>query len=83
MRIINVLKTDRGMISESYSYIITDEEKSSDVIVDAEQMFMDLIREEEGDISEEDLSEYVDAGNYTNYDGISIDIYFSDQIIQQ
>ena len=71
------------MISESYSYIITDDTKSSDIIVEAEVKFMELISEEDEDISEEDLSEYVDACNYTNYDGVSIDIYFSDQVIQQ
>jgi hypothetical protein len=83
MRIINVLKTNRGIIEESYSFLINDETKSFDAISAANDKFMELVLEDDPELTEEDLYEHLESAYYLNYDGLSIDIYFSDQVIEQ
>jgi hypothetical protein len=83
MRIINVLKTERGIIEESYSFVINDETKSFDIIKAAEDKFIELVSQEDDELTEKDLYDCLDSCNYSNYDGVSIDIYFSDQVIEQ
>lgn len=83
MRVINVLKTNRGIIEESYSFLINDEAKSFDAISAANDKFMELVSEDDPELTEEDLYEHLDSTYYSNYNGLSIDIYFSDQVIEQ
>lgn len=83
MRIINVLKTDKGLIDESYSFVVYDDTKSFDIIKAAEDKFIELVSQEDDELTEKDLYDCLDACNYSNYDGVSIDFYFSDEVIEQ
>jgi len=83
MRVVNILKTNRGIIEEAYSFLINDETKSFDAISAANDKFMELVSEDDPELTEEDLYEHLESAYYSNYDGLSIDIYFSDQVIEQ
>ena len=78
MRIINVIEILNGIISGVESFGIFEEQLAQDIINTAEKNFIDKIRENQKDITEEDVESYLEEGYFFDDNGYEITIIWSD-----
>lgn len=84
MQIINVIETINGVISQIQSFTIEgdNEEEKQFVVEQAEKCFIDIVKEHEPDLEEEDEENYISDG-YDDQNGYEVQIIWSHNIVQQ
>jgi|SanBayMetagenome_1026888.scaffolds.fasta_scaffold46804_3 hypothetical protein len=83
MTIINVLKTDKGIVSGSYSFVATDDSQLYTNARAAENKFVELVRKQDSNLTDNDIQAHLESGTYFDFSGVSIDIFLSEPIVTQ
>lgn len=79
MRIVNVLEIINGIPNQIESFPIYEEQLSDDVVQQAEDDFIEKIKEHSADeLSEEDEEFYLDEGSFDNKNGYEVYLIWSD-----
>ena len=77
MQIINVLEIVNGIPSQIESFPIWEEQLSQDVIKEAEELFVEMIKYHTPDILEEDIDYCLEEGSYDNGNGKEVYLIWS------
>lgn len=79
MRILNIVESINGVVSQILSFPVYEEQLSQDVVDEAEKTFKAIINEITGiDIDSEDMEMFVEDGYYTDESDWDINLIWSE-----
>lgn len=75
MRAIVIVETEYEEVTGSEVYLISDDEQSAEVVLQAMQRFIDIT-----ELSEEEAMEYAGGGSWSDMEGRTVHIFWADYV---
>jgi hypothetical protein len=83
MKILNIIETNKGIITQVISYVVHEPQLSDEVFEPALADFLDMVKKHDYLLTEEDLEDISDKQIYYDYSGYVLELVWSTEIINE